>query len=363
MTVENKQYVCEVILPRNSPIRSTIGRPSSKKAIAKRSAAFEACMLLRKGEYLDAHLLPTYHKQLPAMRNALLALNMKRSNAYDMRIKPDLWEDTRGEVPQLLYLTILELESPEGLGRPCQPLGLLTRTILPAFPPFLLHLNSGQSSQVLCTSVTNSLQVTALSLEKLTNFTLRIFKDIFAKVYEVDLAQMSYWLAPIIRSRCKDKTLEHPDALLDWPILDLVRSREELPWTTEVPHSELANKFLVDRWDGGRRFFSVGVVPGMHALDPVPPSCAPGKYMLNILDYSVSLFAKSRARATWRHDQPVIQAHRILHRRNWLDRIDDKEKEQKTLAFVCPEPLRISAVSMAYTLASSILIFASCRPM
>lgn len=363
MAVENKQYICEVILPQNSPIRSAIGRPSSRKAIAKRSAAFEACMLLRKGGYLDAHLLPTYHKQLPAMRNALLALNMKKSNAYDMRIKPDLWEETRGRLPQVLYLTILELESPQGLGRPCQPLALLTRTNLPAIPPFLLHLNSGQSSQVLCTSVTNSLPVTALSLEKLTSFTLRIFKDIFAKVYEVNPAQMSYWLAPIIRSRCEDNAPENPDALLDWPTLDLVQSNEELPWTIEMPDSQLANRFLVDRWDGGRRFFSVGVVPELHALDPVPPNSAPGKYMLNILDYSVSLFAKSRARATWRHDQPVIQAHRILHRRNWLDKIDEKEKEQKTLAFVCPEPLRISAVSLAYLLAILTLTFASCQPM
>lgn len=363
MTVENRQYVCEVVLPQNSPIRSAIGRPSPRKTIAKRSAAFEACMLLRKGGYLDAHLLPIYHKQLPAMRNALLALNMKRSNAYDMRVKPDLWEETRGTIPQLLYLTILELESPEGLGRPCQPLALLTRTSLPALPPFLLHLNSGQSSQVLCTSVTFSLQVTALSLKKITSFTLRIFKDIFAKVYEDNPAQMSYWLAPIVWSRCKDHTPEHPDALLDWPVLDLVHSHEELPWTIEIPHSQLANRFLVDRWDGGRRFFSVGVVPGMQALDPVPTDAAPGKYMHNILDYSVSLFAKSRARATWRHDQPVIQAHRILHRRNWLDKIDEKEKEQKTLAFVCPEPLRISAVSMAHILACFTLTVSSCQPM
>lgn len=363
MNVENRQYICEVILPQNSPIRSAVGRPSSTKAIAKRSAAFEACMLLRNGEYLDAHLLPTYHKHLPVMRNALLALNMKKSNAYDMRIKPDLWEETRGAIPQVLYLTILELESPEGLDRPCQPLAILTRTRLPAFPPFVLHLNSGQSSQVLCTSVASSLQVTALSLEILTSFTLRIFKDIFAKVYEVDPSQMSYWLAPIIQSQRQDKTPEHADALLDWPALDLVQSCEELPWTMETPHNQLANRFLVDRWDGGRRFFSVGVVPGMHPLDPVPPGCAPCKYRLNILDYSVSLFAKSRARATWCHDQPVIEAHRILHRRNWLDQIDEKEKEQRTLAFVCPEPLRISAVSVVYILASFTLTSASCLPM
>ncbi|KAI7256511.1 dicer-like protein 1, partial [Hortaea werneckii] len=93
------KFVAEVVLPSNAPINSAIGRICTKKSLAKRSAAFEACLMLRKKEYLDRHLLPIYQKRLPAMRNALLAVNMKKTNSYTMRVKPSIWEQTRGTLP------------------------------------------------------------------------------------------------------------------------------------------------------------------------------------------------------------------------------------------------------------------------
>ncbi|KAI7565983.1 dicer-like protein 1, partial [Hortaea werneckii] len=93
------RFVAEVILPSNAPVNSAIGRICTKKSLAKRSAAFEACLMLRKKEYLDKRLLPIYQKRLPAMRNALLAVNMKKTNSYTMRVKPSIWEQTRGTLP------------------------------------------------------------------------------------------------------------------------------------------------------------------------------------------------------------------------------------------------------------------------
>ncbi|KAI9877073.1 MAG: Dicer-like protein 1 [Pleopsidium flavum] len=344
MTVEHKQFVCEVILPENSPVRSATGRPVGRKSIAKRSAAFEACILLRKGKHLDSNLLPTYHKQLPAMRNALLALNMKKTNAYDMRLKPCLWEDNWGRVPETLYLTVIELTTPEGLRRPYKPLAMLTRTRLPALPPFLLHLDIGITSDVVCSSLATCIEVNAASLAKLSAFTFRIFQDVFAKVYEVNQSRMSYWLAPVLGGRLIGLHDPFPEKLIDWEMLDFVHDNEQLEWTIDTPHSFLADKFLVDRWDGGRRYFSVGIAPELKALDAVPPDTAPSKHMKNILDYTVSLYAKSRARATWRHDQPVILTQRVLHRRNWLDEITEKEKVLRNKSYVCPEPLKFSAL-------------------
>jgi len=345
MTVEHKQFVCEVILPKNSPVRSATGRPAGKKSIAKRSAAFEACILLRKGKHLDSNLLPTYHKQLPAMRNALLALNMKKTNAYEMRLKPSLWEDNWGRVPETLYLTVIELATPGTLGRPYKPLGMLTRTRLPAFPPFLLHLDVGITSDVVCSSLATSIEVNEASLVKFSAFTFRIFQDVFAKLYEVNQSRMSYWLAPLLSDRLVALQDPCPEKLVDWEMLNFVHDNEQLDWTIDTPHSFLADRFLVDKWDGGRRYFSVGIAPELKALDAVPPNAAPSKHMKNILDYTVSLYAKSRARATWRPDQPVVLAQRVLHRRNWLDEISEKEKVLRNKCYVCPEPLKFSAVS------------------
>ena len=347
MTVEHRQYVCEALLPESSPIRSVIGRPSSQKAIAKRAAAFEACLQLRKGGYLDSNLLPTYHKRLPAMRNAHLALNMKKTNSYIMRIKPSIWKESWGSIPDKLYVMVIVLENPKSLGRPYRPLAILTRAPLPEIPTFPLHLQPGLSSGVLGHAVQKYLIPSESKLTSLTSFTLRIFKDVFNKTYEVNQRQMSYWLAPMIEQLPEDITAALPSLLIDWSILDLVHIHDEIPWNIDVPHADLANRYLVDRWDGGRRFFSVGVVPELHALDPLPPGCPAHKYMNNILEYTVSLFSKSRARVTWRHEQPVILAHRVLHRRNLLDEIDAAEKEIPTLSYVCPEPLRFSALPAA----------------
>ncbi len=345
MTVEQKQFVCEVILPENSPLRSFMGRPAGKRSIAKRSAAFEACLQLRKGKHLDSNFLPTYHKQLPAMRNALLALNMKKTNAYDMRLKPSVWENNWGSVPQKLYLTTIELAASEGLGREHQPLGMLTRTRLPSIPPFLLHLNAGLTSDVVCFSLATSIEVDDFTLAKLTSFTFRIFQDVFAKEYKVDETRMSYWLAPLLHRSVSTVDNACPAELVDWTALDFVHAHEQLDWTINTPHSFLADKFLVDRFDGGKRYFSVRVVPELKVLDPVPPDVNAHRYMNNILDYTVSLFAKSRARATWNENQPVVLAEQVLHRRNWLDEITEKEKIMQSKSYICPEPLKISAVS------------------
>ena len=347
MTVEHGQYTCEVVLPENSPIHSAIGRPASTKAIAKRSAAFEACLLLRQGRYLDANLVSTYQKHLPAMRNAHLALNMSKSSLYDMRIKPILWQNTRGSRPKALYMTILALEVPTKLGRPSQPLAILTRTRLPEFPPILMHVQLNQTSHMLSISMQESLKLSDTILERLTSFTLRIFRDVFNKEYETNEPGMSYWLAPVAENPAIWNWRSDPRKVIDWETLNYVAENNEWQWDTDQPNEKLANRYVVDKWDGGRRFFSIGVVPNLRATDPVPDDAATHKYMGTIINYSVSLFPRARAKAVWKQDQPVFFAHRIIHRLNWLDEYNEQQKTANVNAYLCPEPLLFSAVRMA----------------
>ena len=344
MSVENGHFVCEVILPENSPVHSATGRPASRKFTAKRSAAFEACLILLQKKYLDSHLLPTYHKILPQMRNAHLALNSNKGSAYTMKSKPSLWEETRGSHPERLFITVLELESPKSLGRPCQPLAILTRTKLPKFPPFLLHLHVNKKSNLLCDSISRSFKIDALKLDQLTDFTLRIYKDIYNKTFEVNERQMSYWLAPIVIDWKCYGTEQDAEQVVDWTMLEHIQQHPELAWSINTPHDQIINRYLIDRWDGGRRFFSVAVEPTMQPLDPVPEGIPARKWMNSILDYSVSLFSRSRLRATWREDQPVMRVEKVSHRLNWLDELTEKEKKAETTCYVCPEPLKFSAV-------------------
>ena len=360
MMVESRQFKCEVIMPERSPIRFATGKAASRKAVAKRSAAFEMCLQLRAKGYLDANLLPTYQKQLPAMRNAHLALNMNKSSTYTMRVKPALWQQSREHinVPDKLYLTVFCLQDPKSVGRDYQPSGLLTRTRLPDMPRFTLYPQGNTSTEVLSTSLMVPLEVNKEALAALNSFTLRIFQDIFNKKYEENTANTSYWVAPIKQDTALSSSMPNPGSLIDIKTLAYVfrhSTEDTLRWSTDMPVSELINRYFVDKWDGGRRFFSTSLLSDMKPQDPVPADAAKGKWMDSILDYSVSLFAKSRAKVTWCPDQPVLLAHKVVHRLNLLDAWSEKEKSVNTVAYVCPEPLKISAlpvsvVSMSYML-------------
>ena len=354
ITIQNKMFICEVILPEQSPIRGAIGRSSSTKQLAKCSAAFEACLLLRKGKYLDEHLSPIYTKQLPAMRNALLAVNSKKREAYKMRTKPECW--TAGSVPVELFLTVLSLDSPGSLDRACQPLALLTRSPLPELPSFVLHFGKGKSSPVQCTSITCAVKVEACKLRRLNTFTICIFDDIFSKEYESDELKMPYFLAPVKLQTIFD-TGSDPENLIAWDILKEVEDYQttwkdqpwaNLAWKTQ-PDNFFEGKYLVDQWDGSRKFWLVGVAPQYKPLDPVPENTAPRKGARknnsNIMEYSCSLWAKSREKRTFDEKQRVFEASYISLRRNLLDEGDTPEEQTPKKCFVILESLKLSPVN------------------
>lgn len=336
------KYVCEVLLPVNSPIRSVVGLVSSKKALAKRSAAFEACKQLHKGKYLDDHLVPIYAKRLPLMRNAALALNMRKTGNYTMRVKPSIWEGPSTSTPDCLYMCVLDLS--DGLDRPHRPLVLLSRTALPDFPKFPLFLSKGRKTFVKLACLATPSPIAREQLDKLTTFTLRVFKDIFNKLYEDDKSKTNYWLAPAAANGTPSPLPNSVSKAIDWDIVDTVHANDGFDWSPDMPPEFLLNKFLIDKWDGGRRFFSKRLAPEYQPLDAVPENTASGKWNANILDYTVSLWKKARAR-TWNMHQPVIEAEKVLHRRNMLAEPDNKEDNLNSKCFLCTEPLKISAVS------------------
>ena len=345
MSFQGKKFICEVLLPASSPVRSVMGRPYSRKSLAKRSAAFEACLLLRQRRYLDEHLLPIYHKQLPAMRNAHLALNVKKTNAYDMRVKPSIWETSRGDIPSELYMIIIDLDDPMATGRPHSPLGMLTRKPLPQFPSFPIFPRPGISCTVSCTQINGHLETSVNLLTSLTEFTLRVYKDLFNKTFEPDGSQMSYWLAPTIRTMDGHTQSCSPPDLIDWQTLDFVKANDKVEWDIGASAEDFIDRFIVDPYHGGTRFYTLRVDPTLRPKDPVPEGCAAHKYKDTILAYTSNLWKNSRNKFNWRDDQPVFETYQIPHRRNWLDDWDEGDTKVNTRAFICLEPLKISAVS------------------
>jgi endoribonuclease Dicer len=342
VTSAGAKFIAEVLLPAGAPMRFAIGEVHSKKSLAKRSAAFEACLELRKKAYLNAQLLPTYAKKLPAMRSAHLAVNMKKLRAYNMKTKPLIWQQNMGVLPEELFVTIVDF--PDGLEREHQPIALLTRAPMPQFPSFPIFKNDGQQSRVICYSVAEPLQVNSADnkLSLLTAFTLRTFRDVHSKTYASEPHQMSYWLAPV-KGRKGDVPVE---SILDWELMQEVSEHDVYLWSPEMPDEALADRFIVDKLAGGRKFFSKGVNKDLKPLDPVPEGCARGRFKDSILGYSNSMFKRAREhfRGTCNLNQPVVETEQMLGRRNMLAPPVPKEVNAPTRAPLCLEPLQISVL-------------------
>lgn len=336
------KFVAEVILPGNAPIRCARGRPCTKKSLAKRSAAFEACLQLRQKKYLDEHLMPIYQKKLPAMQNAMLAVNMKKSTQYVMRPKPSIWAEGRGTLPSEVYITIVDF--PDGLKHAHQPLALITRTPMPSFPEFPIYMTTGRPSTVRTRVYSKALTIDEAELQKLTAFTFRVFDDAFSKKYEQQADQLSYWLAPVSPNSTSGDA--NPSASLDWKIIDEVFAHDDYKWSPEASANSFLDKLVVDPWDGSRKFYTTSLRSDLNPQSPIPADVAKHKWMGDILNYSNSLFKKARGRreGTWNLQQPVFEATKISPRRNLLAVPAAKEVNVRTTAYICLEPLRISVI-------------------
>jgi len=192
---ERHGFECEVILPECAPVHTATGKICAKKLLAKCAAAFKMCLLLREKHFLDDHLLPTYKKKLPAMRNAQLALSEKHKGQYLMRVKPEFWRIGAKTIPERLYLTVIDVDA--GLDRPHQPLGLITRAHLPQLPQFPIYLRNGRPSNVVLIPLESSFSAAEETLALFNKVTLQIYADIYNKIYENDVSKMAYWLVPI----------------------------------------------------------------------------------------------------------------------------------------------------------------------
>ncbi|KAH6856644.1 dicer-like protein 1 [Chaetomium sp. MPI-CAGE-AT-0009] len=342
-------FQCEVTLPDSSPIKSATGRIYASKAGAKCSAAYEMCLMLIKGKYLDQHLRPVFTKQLPAMRNARLAVSSKKKEQYKMRIKPELWS-ALGE-PMELFAMALTLADPTALSHHSSPILFLTRQPIQQIASFPLYFGKGRSSAVHCVPVPGRVELDGDRIRGLAAVTLTIFKDVFSKEYEATAAQLPYFLAPALLQHGSDFTsVTDPSCTIDWDTVTFVRDNERIAYTFNEPDDFFKDKYVADPYDGSRKFFLRGRRHDMRPTDMVPEGIvAPGHRAWrvackrhDILNYSLSAWSKSRAFLTPREDQPVVEAEVLPIRRNLLDdHIGDDDLEPKP-CFLVLEPLRIS---------------------
>ncbi|KAJ5705739.1 hypothetical protein N7536_001428 [Penicillium majusculum] len=344
---ENESFSCEIIMPEKSPVRRVLGCSESKKSLAKQSASFDACLLLRKRNLLDEHFNSIYHKRLPAMRNAKLAITSKRTDQYRMRTKPLIWARQQGTIPTRLYGIVIRLIPSEPLTRAHRSIVLLTRERITAIPAFPVFLDDDIETTVRSLCIEGDLEVSSNELEIVTAFTLAVFHDVFHKTYKHVSEQFPYWLAPA-REDMDIGTSTSVSDIIDWAALQYVQDNPKIVWSTDMETESLLTRFIYDDWNGKYRYFPLAIDPNLRPSDP-PPSYVPSrKWSDDIMNWSLSLSKNSRPkffnRCIW--SQPVLHAELICLRRNFLDKAAEEEKASNSRCVICPQPLAISAISM-----------------
>ncbi|KAF4966379.1 hypothetical protein FSARC_5949 [Fusarium sarcochroum] len=340
--ITRTQFVSDVVLPISCPVNSVSGFPQRSRMLAKCSAAFEACKILIKNKYVDEHLQPTFHKKVHALRNARLSVSSNKKAEYNMRLRPDVWE-ARGEWTVCFAMTItLDNAGALGDGRPGRSLILLSRKLLPKLPEIPLFFGNGRSSVVQLTPSREPLRLTATETDGLTQFTFRVFTDVFSKEYNATCDEFPYLLAPFADNPTPAETQSH----IDWDTVNLVKYNETLDWEN-APKEFFMNKLVTDPYDGGRKLIIKGIDDSKRPSDPTPegvPESRSRAYRVveqTIKEYSNSLYQKSRQKAQWREDQPVVKAELLSLRRNLLDEFQVDEEVNKD-CFVILEPLKVS---------------------
>ncbi|KAJ3574695.1 hypothetical protein NPX13_g4287 [Xylaria arbuscula] len=353
------EFQCEVLLPDVSPIRNAIGLRASSKQVAKCSAAFEMCLKLKKQKHLDDNLQSTLAKRLPAMRNARLAISSKKRAEYTMKRKPALWAVLG--FPARLFITIIKLSSPQALGRSSQPLALLTREPLTRVAVFPIYFGSQQMSEVECIPLPIAMNSNPEDVDGLCSFTLRIFKDVFSKEYAHDAEKLPYFFAPLMcshESECLSLDGD-PRSIIDWDCVRRIQGGpDHLEWENQ-PEQVFDNKFVMDPYDGARKFYTIRRRPDLRHTDPQLPGLPkskrqrqqPGDIWSSIVG---SIWQRTRGKLIPKDNLLVIEAEYIPLRRNLLDKFDQTSEAERR-CFLVFQTLHISllpveVVAMTYNL-------------
>lgn len=346
-----------VRLPSNekSPVKGCRGEWRGNKQLAKRSAAWSCCYLLRQKGLLTENLNSAFHKIKPENLNARLAVS-KQKSAYVMQVKPAIWAETIGTLPAQLHATVLRFKPERPLKHKLASLVVLTRTPLPKLPSFPAYLEDKIRTEVTSVAIMRPLPVSAEELDLLTAFTLDgVFSDVFNKVYAHEMKMMSYWLAPTARNL--DPESDMLCAVVDVDALMAVKD-ERLAWSAGMCGELWTHRFLCDPLNGKFHYFTGRIVPDRRPGDPIPPGIPKiaQKKTNSILDFSDSTWTGSKKRvkeaSKFDPDQPVLEADLTSTKRNFLD---PTVSSQMIACQIVPCTLQVARISSDF--AASCLVW------
>lgn len=340
-------FICWIILPDSSPIKSVTGTIERSKIRARSAAAYEACLRLIELGSINKNLQPTFKKKLPKMRNARLALSGKKQKEYSMLLKPKMWTQLPAEIPTLLYQTFIQLQ-PFSDDR--KLVAILTRQKIPDIGSIMLWMSTETSVKVALVHG-GPVEVSSEQIQQLSTFTLELFQQVFSKHFDANIESIPFFFAPY-----QPALYQHEGpGTIDWQTLERIAASCKDDWTSNYEdHVDISSinhqKFVFDPHDGSRKFVTVEIDPTRRATDPTPPGVPEHKcreYLQSdksIMQYSCSTRQNHRKNIVFDTQQPVYRAVLLSLRRNFLDEDHSDEAKPDQTCYITLQWLRVSSI-------------------
>ena len=210
-------WFCTVTLPAGLPIDRVTGPTRSTPTHARRSAAYEACVLLFERGACYNNLFPVAQHQPDTSGSTILAADKASGNRCYPRKRSLFWSNSirldKGRLfPFVVYV--------DGGGADYAPIMLLTRRPLSHIPSFRLFFPA--TSKTIGNFRAPPLELDEQHMKALYLFTLRVFRAISNKPLVCPLEKMAYMLAPLnLREQADVQSLDLAH-LLDYISWDIV---------------------------------------------------------------------------------------------------------------------------------------------
>jgi len=233
-----------------------------------------------------------------------------------------------------LYMTYLKHNLNDGYtDRPqYRDVCLLTHKPLPPIPSTQLYLHRKTTGTIVdAVSIPGELVFDLKTVDKLRQYTLKVFSAISNKTWECDLDATAYFVVPIKAKNEGGISVES----IDWVEIDLLVEEQTLNLELDQLDNYL-DRMIVDLSDSFRRYF-------IHQIchDLTPASSIPADYQGREVGYKsfADYYDKVLNRVAENSEQPMIQVGRITKVLNYLSPVDNAEAlpPKRTAQYVIPE--------------------------
>ncbi|KAJ8102944.1 hypothetical protein POJ06DRAFT_246134 [Lipomyces tetrasporus] len=340
---DSEFYTCTITMPATSGILTMQGERRWSKSLAKRDAAFRLVVALRKADNIDEHFCPYRVKKVRLRETKKKEISADKTNSYPIRSadfwKPVPFEITVDEVTHTikevkLYMTVFDLPKHVGMYR---PLCFLCRKPHPQYYSFALFVD-GEYIPVECKVLSTTFTVSTSRMGDLARYTVRLFHDVFNKLFDEDMRKFPYYLAPYSTEK----------GGIDWDLVDIAKSLSDplTKWETKPDPQYWLGKFVVDERNRNRRFELRELLTTLDENSSIPSWYPSSLKYPSIKCYTYSS-KQLKGKESGMLSQPVYAAKRILHGQNFLKASAEQEGDRTTDAAVIPGPFYVSTIDAA----------------